>query len=161
MKRMIVDSSICTGCRACETACSSEHFGKYSPELSRIRVVKIEEKGVDVPVVCKQCKNAPCIEVCPVDALYKDEETNATLVDHDKCISCGLCIKACPFAAISMDNNDNILICDLCGGTPRCVKACPVDAIKYEDLKKVSEKKRVNYAEKEAEKVRKKWGLQK
>ena len=159
MKRLVVDSSICTGCRACETACSSEHFEKFSPELSRVRVVKIEEKGVDVPVTCKQCKNAPCIKACPVDALYKDPDTNATLVDHDKCISCGQCIEACPFAAISMDNNDNIMICDLCSGSPRCVEVCPVDAIKYEELGKVSQKKRIEYAEKEAEKVRRRWGL--
>ncbi|MCT4632234.1 MAG: 4Fe-4S binding protein [Firmicutes bacterium] len=49
----------------------------------------------------------------------------------DSCISCGACIKVCPFGAISEDNkmfSINPEFCDECG---LCVNSCPVDAIAY------------------------------
>ena len=55
----------CTGCRACEYACSTYHYGVTRPALSRVHVYK--HKGiVDVPVICWHCDDAPCIEACPI-----------------------------------------------------------------------------------------------
>lgn len=50
----------------------------------------------------KICDNAPeCsgIEVCPVNAIKFNEETQNVVIDNEKCISCGLCEKACPIGA--------------------------------------------------------------
>lgn len=50
----------------------------------------------------KICDNAPeCsgIEVCPVKAITYNEETKSVEIDNTKCISCGLCEKACPIGA--------------------------------------------------------------
>lgn len=50
----------------------------------------------------KICDNAPeCsgIEVCPVHAITYNEETQNVEIDNTKCISCGLCEKACPIGA--------------------------------------------------------------
>lgn len=50
----------------------------------------------------KICDNAPeCsgIEVCPVKAITFNVETQSVEIDNTKCISCGLCEKACPIGA--------------------------------------------------------------
>jgi ferredoxin len=36
-----------------------------------------------------------CARICPVNAISLNE-ANLAVVDPDKCISCGLCVKACP-----------------------------------------------------------------
>lgn len=159
MKKLIADSKKCTGCQACMIACTGEHYQAYSTENSRVKIVKLEDEGADIPIICKQCKNAPCIKACPVDALSKNEQTNATLLNQEECIGCGICAEACPFGAIVLDLNEFPLICDLCNGSPKCAEICPVNAIKYENTNKLVEKKRNKLAEKELTKNFKKWGI--
>jgi len=50
---------------------------------------------------------------------------------EEKCIGCGICVKACPFNAIDMTNTKAIINekCTICG---TCVEECPVDAIDKE-----------------------------
>ncbi len=133
--RIMVDAEKCTGCRSCELACSFGHERMFSPEFSRIKVYSDEETGEDTINVCRQCGNAPCVEVCPVDALSKNE-LGAIILNEEKCVKCGLCAKACPFDAISFHFDKKVpLICDLCGGDPECVSICPTNAITFDMLK--------------------------
>jgi Na+-translocating ferredoxin:NAD+ oxidoreductase RNF subunit RnfB len=37
-----------------------------------------------------------CVTVCAYDAIYMDEQTGLPVVDEEKCVACGLCVKACP-----------------------------------------------------------------
>ncbi len=114
----------CSGCRRCEIACSLKHEGKIWPEASRVRVFMLVP-GIEVPHLCAQCHDYPCVEACPVGALSTSRETGAVLVDKDKCIACGKCIDACPGKIPFIHPADNYaVICDLCGGDPECVKAC-------------------------------------
>jgi carbon-monoxide dehydrogenase iron sulfur subunit len=113
-------------------ACSLYHEGSCSPALSRIRIVRREELGLALPIVCMQCADAPCATVCPVQAIGRDSSSGALLVNADLCIGCWLCLEACPFAAISISPAGaagRALICDLCGGDPRCVPFCGTGAI--------------------------------
>jgi len=92
------------------------------PEASRVRVF-MPFPGVEVPHLCAQCQDYPCIEACPVDALSSDPDTGAVIVDREACISCGACIRACPGSVPILHPRDNkATICDLCGGEPKCVE---------------------------------------
>lgn len=118
------DVIACSGCRRCEIACSLHHEGWIWPEASRIRVF-MPFPGLEVPHLCAQCDDYPCIKSCPVGALSIDKNTKAVVVDQEKCTSCGNCIEACPGNVPFLHPEHNkAVICDLCSGDPECVKAC-------------------------------------
>lgn len=52
----------------------------------------------------------------------------AIVVNKEKCKGCTLCMKNCPFNAITMDGKLAV-IGDACTGCGQCVEACPFDAI--------------------------------
>jgi Fe-S-cluster-containing hydrogenase component 2 len=114
----------CSGCRRCEIACSLYHEGKIWPEASRIRVFMLIP-GVEIPHLCFQCEDYPCVKECPEGALSVNNQTGAVNVEVSKCTACGLCIKICPGNVPHLHpRNTHIVICDLCDGKPKCVEAC-------------------------------------
>ncbi|MEM2713446.1 MAG: 4Fe-4S dicluster domain-containing protein [Candidatus Jordarchaeales archaeon] len=118
-----VDYFRCSGCRRCEVVCSIHHEGRIWPEASRIRVFA-PSPGVEVPHVCVQCDEHPCVDTCPAKALNVDEKTGAIIVSEE-CTGCGGCIEACPGSIPHLHPvTRRAIICDLCGGEPLCVKAC-------------------------------------
>src|SRR5579864_299829 len=85
----VIDQGRSIGCHACTVACKVEH----GVELWVFRTwVKYIERG-EFPDVrrhvavlrCNHCSDAPCVEVCPVTALYKRKDG---IVDFDpqRCI---------------------------------------------------------------------------
>ncbi|MCZ7663498.1 MAG: 4Fe-4S dicluster domain-containing protein [Thermoleophilia bacterium] len=87
---------------------------------------------MDLPTVCQQCERPMCLEVCPVDAPYRQEETGAMLIDYEKCLGCRMCMAGCPFGAIVWDDRDHkVKKCDLCDGDPKCVRYCEPKAVDY------------------------------
>lgn len=118
------DYARCSGCRKCEIVCSLKHEGRIWPEASRIRIF-MYAPGLEVPHLCSQCKDYPCVSACPFEALSVDENTGAVIVDRGKCTGCGRCVDACPGSIPFIHPRDNYaVICDLCGGDPECVKVC-------------------------------------
>lgn len=114
----------CSGCRRCEIVCSLRHEGKIWPEASRVRVFMLVP-GVEIPHLCAQCHDYPCLKSCPVEALSVHDETKAVAVDREKCISCGKCVTACPGQIPYLHPGDRkAVICDLCEGSPECTKVC-------------------------------------
>ncbi len=114
----------CSGCRRCEIVCSLSHEGKIWPEASRVRVFMLVP-GVEVPHLCAQCHDYPCVDACPTGALTISKETEAVLVNKQKCTACGNCIDACPGKVPFIHPaEDYAVICDLCEGQPKCVEAC-------------------------------------
>lgn len=79
---------------------------------------------------CRRCEDAPCISVCPVEALEKDKE--GVIMRHTNlCISCKSCVTICPFGTIMTDffkhHRNRDLLYDLCDDSQveMFVAACP------------------------------------
>jgi len=143
LKKLLFDPEKCTGCRACELACSFSCEGVFAPSKSRIRVARIDEEGIDIPMGCLHCDQAPCMLLCPTRAIYFDKEIGGVLINYDKCIGCRLCVTVCPFGAIGYDSEKRLVYkCDLCGGDPECVKWCFTQAITYGEAETLAKEKR-------------------
>jgi Fe-S-cluster-containing hydrogenase component 2 len=133
---ILVDRSICAGCRTCEAVCSLIHSGVHDPELSRIQV-RSDFLEIDLTAnTCLQCTEPLCMEACPADAICVDEMTGARVVDEELCISCGDCVDACGDyfdpPRIRLDPVSEVAFkCDLCDGDPQCAKFCPTGALTY------------------------------
>lgn len=101
-----------------------------------------------------------CADVCPVDAIEITDKGIA-IVDEDKCVSCGKCVKACPKYVIKMvpQKSEYTVFCSSkdkgalsrkvcevsCIACTLCVKACPVDAIEITgNLAKIDPEKCIN-----------------
>lgn len=148
-KVLAVDYEKCTGCRLCELVCSVQHEGVSNPSRSRIKVIKWEQEGRYVPMSCQQCQSAPCLEICPVKAISRDETLNMVNVDYDICIGCRMCVAVCPFGAMAFDTRTNkVRKCDLCDGDPQCARFCDVDAVMYVDASDQNAAKQIEAAEK-------------
>jgi carbon-monoxide dehydrogenase iron sulfur subunit len=154
---LMVDYEKCTGCRTCEQVCAASHYGVVNPAKSCIRVVKWEQEGLYIPMICQQCEDAPCMKGCPVGAISRDPETDHVKVDYNTCIGCRTCVTVCPFGAMNYNPDEKkVFKCDLCGGDPQCVRFCDIKAVYFpvpEDMsgsKKRKAAKRFKAAAKQA-----------
>jgi carbon-monoxide dehydrogenase iron sulfur subunit len=101
-----------------------------------------------IPLQCRHCKDAPCLDACSTGALRKDPETETVIYDDSKCITCWMCVMICPFGIISPSSERGMILkCDRCFDMegPYCVEACPTDALMFidtADLEEVAKEKR-------------------
>lgn len=131
-KVITLDYTKCTGCRICEIVCSTKKVKASNPARSRIHVIRFDVDGTNVPMVCEHCDKAPCIDICPTNALSRDKNQGFTTIDYDKCIFCKFCVAVCPFGGMSIDYTEKRVIkCDLCQGDPICVKFCDPGALRF------------------------------
>ncbi|RMG66122.1 MAG: 4Fe-4S ferredoxin [Calditrichaeota bacterium] len=140
----IIDNRKCIGCHACTVACKAEHNVPVGVNRTWVKYV---EKGqyphtrrLFSVMRCNHCEDAPCVEICPVQALFIREDG---IVDFDKrrCIGCKACTQACPYDALYIDPETHTAAkCNYCahridiGLEPACVNVCPEHAIISGDL---------------------------
>ena len=123
------DPKKCNGCVVCEYACSMEKAHTYNPVKSRIRAVRLDTVS-NIAMTCRTCEDSPCVAACPKDALKQSSKDKTIIVDELKCNTCGWCIQACKYGAITLHpTTKKALICDKCDGEPACVQWCPESAL--------------------------------
>jgi tetrathionate reductase subunit B len=157
----VVDVGKCIGCGYCVQACAAENnvpagnfrtwveqyvvtddgahvdspnggmnsFKEVSPELQSEAM-----RAFYVPKLCNHCRNAPCVQVCPVGATFI-APGGFVLVDPEHCIGCSYCVQACPYGVRFI--NPEVHMADKCtwcyhrvarGLDPACVTVCPTGA---------------------------------
>ena len=138
---MLIDLDSCSGCHACSVACKAEHRAPLGQFRTRVQTVlsgsfpAVRQRFV--PTLCQHCVDAPCLKVCPTEAIVRTEE-GIVQVDADRCAGTGVCVPSCPYGAIFLDKRDGIAQkCDFCedrltdGEEPACVATCPTDALHF------------------------------
>ncbi|UCQ10464.1 4Fe-4S dicluster domain-containing protein [Edwardsiella tarda] len=142
---MIHDESRCTGCNLCARACRKTHrVPRQGSRLSILHIPLAEDEQATTyryfRQACQHCDQAPCIDVCPTGASWRDEN-GIVRVNPADCIGCGYCVSACPYQARYLDPRRHVADkCDFCcesrlakGFPPICVSVCPQQALIFGD----------------------------
>ena len=139
-----IDLRKCIGCHACTIACKAEHDIPVGVNRCWVKTV---EKGTFpgtrrffLPVLCNQCDDAPCMKICPTNALFKRPDGIVDLYG-DSCIGCRACMVACPYDQLFIDPNTRTAEkCNFCANRvendllPACVSVCPTECRIFGDL---------------------------
>jgi Fe-S-cluster-containing dehydrogenase component len=153
---MLYDNTICTGCKACMTACNEANGLPPDTALSgglwdtpldlnskTKNIIKLyqDPDGRDFAYVkrqCMHCLDPACATGCPFGALQKSQ-WGAVTWSSSLCIGCRYCEVACPFEVPKFEWdrwNPKIVKCEFCfdqrlkeNQQPACTAVCPTGAV--------------------------------
>ncbi|OGP78748.1 MAG: hypothetical protein A2Z13_04940 [Deltaproteobacteria bacterium RBG_16_64_85] len=154
---MLIDTTKCIGCRACEEACNeANQLPKPDVSFSSDSVFEkkrettpgaftvvnrfANEKKPDEPIFvrrqCMHCNQPACASACLCRAMEKTKEA-AVVYHKDRCMGCRYCMIACPFDIPKFEYNSPtpyVWKCIFCyerqqkGKPPACAEVCPTGA---------------------------------
>jgi Fe-S-cluster-containing dehydrogenase component len=158
-KAVLVDTTLCVGCRGCEAACAErnglpepalagepralDHRRTTAPNVFTV-VNRGERLGPDgtqrfAKTQCLHCVDPACASACPVRAFEKTA-AGPVVYNAERCIGCRYCMVACPFEVPKYEYDKAVPYvrkCDFCasrqadGLEPACVAACPSGALVF------------------------------
>ena len=139
-----IDQRTCIGCHACTVACKIEHdipVGQFRTWVKYVEKGEYPTTTREMGVMrCNHCTDAPCVKGCPTQALFIRDDGIVDF-DSDSCIGCKMCMQACPYDAIYIDENTHTAAkCNFCahridsGLEPACVQVCPTQSIWMGDI---------------------------
>jgi Fe-S-cluster-containing dehydrogenase component len=147
---IVIDLERCIGCHTCTIACMVEHdLNKGSGIV--VRTIGGKDRDTPegrhpdlhmhfLPILCMHCANAPCVAVCPNDAIYHRPD-GIVLIDEKACDACFNCVSSCPHGVIVSDGKkEAVWKCNMCvnridnGLEPFCVQCCEGEAMFFGDL---------------------------
>jgi formate dehydrogenase iron-sulfur subunit len=145
-KGMFVDTSICTGCKACQVACKEwneldpepNHF-KNDPD-TRILANNFSGKSYDNTGTLSP---TDWRHVRFIEQFNKERKGSRWLFSSDSCKHCtdAGCMNVCPVKAIVRTEHGNVVIQqDKCKGTKLCNRGCPYGVSKYSPKSNTSRK---------------------
>ncbi len=154
---ILIDTTKCIGCRACEEACNAQN-GLPKPNVSfsseavfeksrettpdayivvnRFPNAKDPEKPIFVRKQCMHCTEPSCASACLCKAMEKMPE-GPTVYHKDRCMGCRYCMISCPFDIPKFEYDKASPFVKKCIGCPdrvakgeqtACAEACPEGA---------------------------------
>jgi formate dehydrogenase iron-sulfur subunit len=151
---VLVDTTLCVGCRACEGACSEANGlpapsaddkvmeSKREPAEQVFTVVnKSQGEGPErfAKKQCMHCIAPACASACLVQAMKK-LPTGPVVYDASVCMGCRYCMIACPFDIPKYEYDSiapRVRKCSFCaerqekGLKPACTEVCPSGALTF------------------------------
>jgi len=152
---VLVDTTRCVGCRACEAACAEANDLPAPPDGEEVMKSRRDTSQTAFTVVnrtdapgggdrfgkkqCMHCVAPACASACPVRALNK-EPTGPVTYDAGKCMGCRYCMVACPFDIPKYEYEalaPRVRKCTFCaprqakGLPPACAEVCPSGALTF------------------------------
>ena len=128
MRRLRIDLDKCDAGRAncghaCESACAGKVFKLEDPARAALHI-REEADGRGMAILCDQCGD--CIVVCPTEAL-KRNKLGVVMLDKQLCVGCYMCVGFCEKGIFERNPQwSTPYKCTSCG---ICVKACPQAAL--------------------------------
>jgi formate dehydrogenase iron-sulfur subunit len=168
-KAVLVDTSKCIACRACQVSCKRWNelpaektfsHGTYQnpPFLSpatytHVKFNEVPGERPEKPMEwlfrkhqCMHCTEPVCVEVCPNKAIYKTA-LGPVIIDENKCKGHGICVQKCPWKVPKLDwSKGKVYKCVFCfdrvteGLEPSCVKSCTSGALTFGPMPEIYEK---------------------
>jgi len=153
---VLVDTTKCIGCRACEAACAEANtlpgpamlddaavFTKPR-KTSTVSFTVVNQAAVATPArfvkrQCMHCVEPACASACLVRALDKTP-TGPVVYHKDRCLGCRYCMVACPFDVPKYEYDSALPYvkkCTFCadrqarGEAPACTSVCPSGALTF------------------------------
>jgi anaerobic dimethyl sulfoxide reductase subunit B (iron-sulfur subunit) len=152
------DSSVCTGCKACQMACKDKHNLEVGLLWRRVYEVsggQWRKNGnlwqpdifaYNVSLACNHCRKPICQKSCPTGAIFKRGD-GIVFIDDKKCAGCRYCEWGCPYGSPQYDRKSGIMTkCHFCFDLvdlnlpPACVAACPMRALDFGPLSELKKR---------------------